>query len=93
MNTDKYNTELNNYDTDPIISYGIIYYDRCKQNQIKFNLKNPEKSGQYCKTYIDKLKSDPITKALMLEKRKKYYNDVVRPKKQITKKSKFIWSS
>jgi hypothetical protein len=39
--------------------------------------------SESCKRYTNKLKSDPVTNALMLEKRKKYYHDVVAPRKKL----------
>ena len=39
--------------------------------------------SESCKRYTNKLKADPVTNALMLEKRKKYYNDVVAPRKKL----------
>ena len=82
MNT---STILNN-DNDITLSTAELFYKRYKKYMRDYRQLNPKKMSESCKRYTNKLKSDPVTNALMLEKRKKYYHDVVAPRKKLLQK-------
>jgi len=75
-------TILNNND-DITLSTAELFYNRYKKYMRDYRQLNPKKMSESCKRYTNKLKSDPVTNALMLEKRKKYYHDVVAPRKKL----------
>ena len=66
MNT---STILNNYN-DMTLSTAELFYNRYKKYMRDYRQLNPKKMSESCKRYTNKLKSDPVTNALMLEKRK-----------------------
>jgi len=59
-------------------------YQNHLANVKRYQRKNPEKMAAKAKKYMEKLKSDPEKYAEFLEKRRKYYNEVTKPKKNKT---------
>ena len=57
-------------------------YAKHLSNVKKYQQKNPEKMKVKSKNYMMKLKEDDVRYAEYLEKRRIYYNTVIKPKKQ-----------
>tara|TARA_B110000879_G_scaffold212160_1_gene307211 strand:- start:3001 stop:3252 length:252 start_codon:yes stop_codon:yes gene_type:complete len=53
-------------------------------NVKNYQRRNPEKMKAKAKQYMNKLKEDPEKYEIFLEKRRDYYNNVVKPKKEKT---------
>ena len=68
-------------DTRPLSSAEKMY-KRHLTNVKKYQHKNPEKMKEKAKRYMQKLKMDTVKYEVFLEKRRNYYLNVVKPKKQ-----------
>tara|TARA_R110001606_G_scaffold374580_1_gene532423 strand:+ start:170 stop:505 length:336 start_codon:yes stop_codon:yes gene_type:complete len=69
-------------DDKPKLSAAERLYERHLINVKKYQHKNPEKMKLKAKTYMVNLKKDKGKYELFLEKRRNYYIDVVKPKKE-----------
>ena len=69
-------------DDKPKLSAAEKLYKRHLINVKKYQHKNPEKMKLKAKTYMVNLKKDKEKYELFLEKRRNYYIDVVKPKKE-----------
>ena len=69
-------------DDKPKLSAAERLYERHLINVKKYQHKNPEKMKLKAKTYMVNLKKDKEKYELFLEKRRNYYIDVVKPKKE-----------
>ena len=89
MNTDEVNTFSNNStmetnDSPPakVVTAAERLYERHLINVKKYQHKNPEKMKLKAKRYMEELKKDKEKYDLFLEKRRDYYTNVVKPKKE-----------
>ena len=48
----------------------------------EYQKRNPEKMKEKCKRYVEKRKNDQVRYTVHLEKRRLYYKEVLKPKKQ-----------
>ena len=69
-------------DDKPKLSAAERLYERHLINVKKYQHKNPEKMKLKAKTYMVNLKKDKEKYELFLEKRRNYYIDIVKPKKE-----------
>tara|TARA_R110000803_G_scaffold86131_1_gene152501 strand:- start:1212 stop:1547 length:336 start_codon:yes stop_codon:yes gene_type:complete len=69
-------------DDKPKLSAAERLYERHLINVKRYQHKNPEKMKLKAKTYMVNLKKDKEKYELFLEKRRNYYIDVVKPKKE-----------
>mgnify|MGYP003643967901 CR=1 FL=1 len=69
-------------DDKPKLSAAERLYERHLINVKKYQHKNPEKMKLKAKTYMVNLKKDKEKYELFLEKRRNYYINVVKPKKE-----------
>lgn len=69
-------------DDKPKLSAAERLYERHLINVKKYQHKNPEKMKLKAKTYMVNLKKDKGKYELFLEKRRNYYINVVKPKKE-----------
>ena len=69
-------------DDKPKLSAAERLYERHLINVKKYQHKNPEKMKMKAKTYMVNLKKDKQKYELFLEKRRNYYINVVKPKKE-----------
>ena len=47
---------------------------------------NPKKMSENCKRYNEKVKANPESYARLLESKKQYYHNVVKPRKELLKR-------
>ena len=69
-------------DDKPKLSAAERLYERHLINVKKYQHKNPEKMKLKAKRYMEELKKDKEKYDLFLEKRRDYYINVVKPKKE-----------
>jgi len=69
-------------DDKPKLSPAERLYERHLINVKKYQHKNPEKMKLKAKRYMEELKKDKEKYDLFLEKRRDYYTNVVKPKKE-----------
>ena len=69
-------------DDKPKLSAAERLYERHLINVKKYQHKNPEKMKLKAKRYMEELKKDKEKYDLFLEKRRDYYTNVVKPKKE-----------
>tara|TARA_B110000285_G_scaffold210839_1_gene253029 strand:+ start:878 stop:1198 length:321 start_codon:yes stop_codon:yes gene_type:complete len=67
---------------EPKLSAAEKMYNRHLTNVKRYQHKNPEKMKLKAKLYIQNLKQDTEKYKLFLEKRRNYYIDVIKPRKE-----------
>tara|TARA_R110000803_G_scaffold146702_1_gene212422 strand:- start:113 stop:445 length:333 start_codon:yes stop_codon:yes gene_type:complete len=67
---------------EPKLSAAEKMYSRHLTNVKRYQHKNPEKMKLKAKRYMENLKKDTGKYILFLEKRRNYYLDVIKPKKE-----------
>jgi len=89
MNTDEVNTFSNNStmetnDSPPakVVTAAERLYERHLINVKRYQHKNPEKMRAKAKRYMDEIKKDEEKYKIYLEKRRDYYYEVTKPRKQ-----------
>jgi len=69
------------YIIDATLSPAEKAYIKTRENIAKYQIKNPDKVKNNTLKYTEKMKSNPENHKIILDKRKKYYHDVLKPKK------------
>lgn len=71
-----------------ILSVAERFYNNHKANVAKFQKENPEKQRAKCKAYNERVKAErPEKYQEVLEQKRKYYNEVTKPKLEAKKKA------
>jgi len=67
------------------------YYEKHLENVRKYQRAHKDEMRAKCKNYQKRLKEErPEDYALYLEKKRQYYNDVLKPKRALNKKQQFL---
>jgi len=72
----------NECEKSPCLSAAEKMYQRHLTNVKRYQHKNSERMKLKAKTYMENLKKDTKKYELFLEKRRNYYLDVIKPRKQ-----------
>lgn len=69
------------------LSVADRFYNNHKAKVAKFQKENPDKMRAKCKAYNDRVKAErPDRYQEVLEQKRKYYNEVTKPKREAKKK-------
>lgn len=70
------------------LSVAERFYNNHKAKVAKFQKENPDKMRAKCKAYNDRIKAErPERYQEVLDQKRKYYNEVTKPKKEAKKKA------
>jgi len=75
-------------ENEAVLSVADRFYNNHKLRVTEYQKKNPEKMRAKCKAYNERVKAErPDVYSVVLESKRKYYHEVVKPKREAKKKA------
>jgi hypothetical protein len=80
--------EIERTNEETILSVGEIFYKKHKERVSRYQKANPQKMRDKCKRYNDRFRDQrPEEYMLLLESKRKYYQEVTKPKREAIKEA------